>query len=171
MECFVERAGHNQQTNETTALDPPTLRGPPAPSAHLRSAPKTPPWSIPGCSLQEKPRAGQSQGEARLYLQLLHGQLLAVLLPTLYQDVQGISVVLALRVLQLLLDGFFQPLLQRFPGPDSLWGTKCSDHPSSRTLPVPGAPDVLRTGPSHKNGLKEGCEDAGGDHRVINTKV
>lgn len=99
------------------------------------------------------PRAEQSQGDPReeLYLQLLHGQLLAVLLPALDQDVQGVGVVLALRVLQLLLDGFFQPLLQRLPRPDSLWSGKRSDHTTSSTLPIPGAADVLRTGPSHKS--------------------
>lgn len=60
MECFVERAGRNQQVNKATGLDPPdqdppTYRGPPAPSAHLRSAPKIPPWSIPHFFLQEGP--------------------------------------------------------------------------------------------------------------------
>lgn len=80
-----------------------------------------------------------------------------MLLPTLDQDVQGVGVVLALRVLQLLLDGFFQPLLQRLPGPDSLWSGNCSDHTTSSTLPIPGAADVPRTGPSHKSrGSKRG---------------
>lgn len=91
------------------------------------------------------PCAQQGQGHhgKDLHLQLLHGQLLAMLFAALYQDVQCIGVVLALRVLQLLLDGFFQPLLQRLTCPDALWIKKPSDHAAHKartTIPSPVTP-------------------------------
>ena len=74
-----------------------------------------------------------------------------MLFAALYQDVQCVGVVLALRVLQFLLDGFLQPLLQRLACPDALWSKNPSDHAghnANTTIPSPvspGAGDVLRT--------------------------
>lgn len=74
-----------------------------------------------------------------------------MLLAALYQDVQCIGVVLALRVLQFLLNSFLQPLLQRLACPDALRSGKPSDHAGhndSTTIPSPASPgagDVLRT--------------------------
>lgn len=123
-----------------------TDRGPPALTDHLKSAPKNPLyiiscfalWGPPAlCTARTRPHSKD------LHLQLLHGQLLAMLFAALYQDVQCIGIVFALRVLQLLLDGFFQPLLQRLTCPDALWIKKPSDHAAHKartTIPSPVTP-------------------------------
>lgn len=75
-----------------------------------------------------------------------------MLFAALYQDVQSISIVLALGVLQFLLDGFLQPFLQCLTCPDALGSRNPPDytgHSSTSTIPsCPGAarhPQQLET--------------------------